>query len=152
MNNMGKRILPPEELMPEYEELLRAGAVLPLVVSGGSMLPFLAPGRDTVCLKAIDRPLRRGDIVLYRRADGRYILHRLNRISGEKCWFVGDAQDDIEGPLDVKCAIAYVVEVLRKGKSQKPGCFCWDFFENIWPRAVGSRRRLIKLYSRIRSK
>lgn len=152
MKNTGKRILTPEELMPEYEELLRAGAVLPLVVSGGSMLPFLAPGRDTVYLKAIDRPLRRGDIVFYRRADGRYILHRLHRIDGEKCWFVGDAQDDIEGPLNIKCAFAYVTEALRKGKTQKPGCICWDFFENIWPLAVGSRKGLISLYSRIRSK
>ena len=152
MRDMGKRTLSPEELMPQYEELLRAGAELPLVVSGGSMLPFLAPGRDTVYLRSIDRALKRGDIVFYRRADGRYILHRLHRIDGDKCWFVGDAQDDIEGPLNIKCACAYVTQALRKGKTQKPGCFCWNFFERVWLRAVGRRRRLIELYSGIRSK
>ena len=38
---MEKRILSAEELMPEYTELLKAGAELPLSVSGASRLPFL---------------------------------------------------------------------------------------------------------------
>lgn len=54
---MEKRILSAEELMPEYTELLKAGAELPLSVSGASMLPFLYPGRDAVFLKR-----RRGNL------------------------------------------------------------------------------------------
>ena len=103
---MSARILPASVLMPEYEALLREGAELPLVVSGGSMLPFLAPGRDSVLLKAPDRPLRRGDIVFYRRRNGMYVLHRLLRIRDGACWMVGDAQTLVEGPLSEDCICA----------------------------------------------
>lgn len=147
-----KRTVSPEELMPEYIELLKSGAELPLTVSGSSMIPFLAPGRDSVVLRGIDRELRRGDIVFYRRKDGRYILHRLYSVDGDKLWFVGDAQDEIEGPLSRDCAFAYVAEARRKNKTQKQGCFWWDFFEKTWIHTVGSRRRLLALYSHLRSK
>ena len=43
-----KKIFAADVLIPEYRALLAEGAELPLVVSGGSMLPFLAPGGDTV--------------------------------------------------------------------------------------------------------
>ena len=147
-----KKILNPDELMPGYVELLRSGAELPLTISGGSMLPFLAPGRDSVLLRGIDRELRRGDIVFYRRANGRYILHRLYRIEGDKLWFVGDAQDEIEGPLSRDCAFAYVVSAKRKNKIQKRGCFWWDFFEKTWLVTVGSRKKILAAYSHLRSK
>ena len=60
------RVVDTESLMRDYRSALADGAELPLVVSGGSMRPFLAPGRDTVYLRAPDRPLRRGDIAFYR--------------------------------------------------------------------------------------
>lgn len=147
-----KRILSPDALMPEYVELLKSGAELPLTVSGSSMIPFLAPGRDSVLLRGIDRELKRGDIVFYRRADGRYILHRLYRIENDSLWFVGDAQDEIEGPLNRDCAFAYVVSAQRKNKTQKRGCFWWDFFEKIWLVTVGNRRKILAAYSHIGSK
>ena len=93
------RVVDTESLMRDYRSALADGAELPLVVSGGSMRPFLAPGRDTVYLRAPDRPLRRGDIAFYRRADGQYVLHRICRARGGQFWFVGDAQDVREGPL-----------------------------------------------------
>ncbi len=146
-----RRIVSTDELMPEYTELLKNGAVLPLTVSGSSMIPFLAPDRDSVLLKGIDRELIRGDIVFYRRPDGSYILHRLYRIEGDKLWFVGDAQDRVEGPLDISCAFAYVTQATRKNKTQKKGCFWWDFFEKVWIKTVGSRAKILSAYSFIRS-
>ena len=100
------RVVDTESLMRDYRSALADGAELPLVVSGGSMRPFLAPGRDTVYLRAPDRPLRRGDIAFYRRADGQYVLHRICRARGGQFWFVGDAQDVREGPLPASCVFA----------------------------------------------
>ena len=148
---MSPRILPASVLMPEYEALLREGAELPLVISGGSMLPFLAPGRDSVMLKARDRPLRRGDIVFYRRANGAYILHRLLRVRNGSCWMVGDAQTVVEGPLDIDCIFAYVTAAQRKGKVEKPGTFWWDFFAHTWLRVIPLRRIIMKIYGACRA-
>ena len=147
---MSPRVLPASVLMPEYEELLRQGAELPLVISGGSMLPFLAPGRDSVLLKAPDRQLRRGDIVFYRRANGDYILHRLLRVRDGKCWMVGDAQLLVEGPLPETCVFAYVTQVQRKGKIEKPGTACWALFAHGWLALRPVRRPVMRIYGRVR--
>ena len=64
-------------LLEQYRELLQTAQTLPLVATGNSMAPFLADRRDTVYLSRIERPLRRGDIVLYQRESGAYILHRI---------------------------------------------------------------------------
>ena len=145
---MSTRVLPASVLMPEYEALLLEGAELPLVISGSSMLPFLAPGRDTVLLKKPDRPLKRGDIVFYRRRNGDYILHRLLRIRDGRCWMIGDAQTVIEGPLDEPCIFAYVTRVRRKGKTEKPGTFRLEFFARTWLRVIPARHVIMKLYGR----
>lgn len=147
---MSPRVLPAAVLMPEYEALLKEGAELPLVISGGSMLPFLAPGRDSVLLKTPDRALRRGDIVFYRRKDGSYILHRLLRVRGDRCWMVGDAQTVIEGPLDRSCIFAYVTRVQRKGRVEKPGMFWWDFFEHTWLTLRPMRHGIMRFYGLVR--
>lgn len=53
------RIVQAEAWMAELEELLDTYGLAPLPVSGSSMTPFLAPGRDTVHLAKITGPLRR---------------------------------------------------------------------------------------------
>lgn len=65
--------MPPEVLLEDYCRLLQNDgniAALPLQVSGNSMFPFLTHGRDTVYLSRLTRPVRRGDVLLYRRDSG----------------------------------------------------------------------------------
>ena len=64
------KIQQPEVLLEEYRRLLWEDPsidVLPLVITGNSMSPFLVHGRDTVYLSRLSRPARRGDMMLYRR-------------------------------------------------------------------------------------
>ena len=144
------RVVDTETLMRDYRSALADGAELPLVVSGGSMRPFLAPGRDTVYLRAPDRPLRRGDIAFYRRADGQYVLHRICRARGGQFWFAGDAQDVREGPLPASCVFAYVTAVRRKGRLEKPGTPLWTLFSGPWLCVIGRRQRILHVYGRLR--
>ena len=143
---MSPKTLPASVLMPEYETLLRHGAELPLVVSGESMLPFLRPGLDTVYLKAIDAPLRRGDVAFYRRADGSYVLHRVFRAEAGRYWFLGDAQSRVEGPLDASCVFAYVTAVRRGDALLRPESLIWRLFAGPWLKAVRCRRFVLKPY------
>ena len=70
-------------LMEQYRELLETVDTLPLQVTGSSMTPFLAPGRDSVLLTKPGERLRRGDIALYRRDSGSYIMHRVYRCGSD---------------------------------------------------------------------
>ena len=145
------KYMAPEVLMEEYRRLLQEGSVdaLPLIVSGNSMTPFLINGRDTVYLSRLERPARRGDILLYRRRSGSYVLHRVYRVTAEGYTMVGDNQQRLEPGIREDQVLALVTRVERKGVLLEPGCPMWDFFEKVWIRLVPLRKVLHRLYSNI---
>jgi len=65
-------------IFPVITELLDSGQTARITVTGNSMYPFLRAGRDSVELsKASFQEINRGDIVLIKRTNGIYILHRV---------------------------------------------------------------------------
>lgn len=62
---------------------LSCGEKVFLTVTGNSMLPFLADGRDRVVLQRIEKRPKKGDIIFYRRKNGAYVLHRVVGRRGE---------------------------------------------------------------------
>lgn len=133
--------------MRNIREMIDMGEEVPLVVTGGSMLPFLAGGRDTVLLKKAPEKLQRGMIALYVRPDGSFILHRIAKCEGENLFFVGDAQTVIEGPLPSSVVFAVVTKAKRKGVIIDERSAIWKFFEKTWLDLIRYRRIIIKLYS-----
>ena len=133
--------------MEKYRLLLEQGETLTLPVLGGSMAPFLVDRRDAVWLTAPARPPRVGDIVLYQRKNGAYILHRICKKQGGVYTLVGDAQTIVEPGIEENQIFAVAVRARRKGKTQKPGCFWWEFFARIWVRVIPLRPALLRAYS-----
>lgn len=143
------QVVETEELLENYRELLQTVDILPLRVSGNSMTPFLVHGRDTVYLSRMSGPLKVGDMVLYRRKSGDYILHRICRLEDGAYCMVGDAQNVLEHGIERGQIFAVVRWVQRKGKRQAPGSFWWVFFEKAWVRMVPWRPMIIRLYGTI---
>lgn len=149
------KIQSPEVLLEEYRLLLQSDdtvEALPLQVSGNSMSPFLTHGRDTVYLSRLSRPVRRGDILLYRRDSGTYVLHRVFAVTAQGYTMLGDAQIIPETGIRPEQVIAVVSRVVRRGKSLEPGAFCWKFYEKNWPRLRGVRRLAGKIIRTLRRK
>lgn len=149
------RVLPPEVLLEEYRRLLETEQnvhALPLVISGSSMTPFLVHGRDTVYLSRLERPIRRGDVLLYQRRNGAYVLHRVYSVEQGSCTMVGDAQTELEPGICRDQVIAIMTSAQRKGKRQAPGCFWWEFFEKVWIRMVPVRRAVWNGYSALKGR
>lgn len=145
--NTERHILPPETLVPKIMALLEVCDAVPLVITGGSMTPFLAHHRDTVYLSKPRRQLKRGDMIFYRRDDGRYVLHRICRIKDGTYWLIGDAQTGIEPGIRPDQVIALVIAVRRKGRLIKPGDISWEFFEHCWIRMIPLRPVFFKIHS-----
>lgn len=145
------KVVDTRELLESYRELLPQVDTLPLVVSGNSMSPFLVHGRDTVHLAAPGaRPLQKGDIVLYQREDGSYILHRICGVSSTvppAYSIIGDAHTVVERNVRREQIFAVVKWVDRKGKRQAPGSFWWEFFARVWVRMIPLRRPLLRAYT-----
>ena len=140
------RVEDPQALMPKLLALLEDTDAVPLVISGSSMTPFLVHRRDTVYLSRVQRPLKRGDMILFRRDCGDYILHRILRAENGRYILIGDAQNWVE-PVREDQILALVTAVRRKEKLLKEGDFCWMFFEKIWLRMIHLRHPMMKLYT-----
>ena len=87
--------VPMSALTPLMEEILTSGGTVELTVTGRSMEPMLHDGVSRVRLAA-PRKLRRGDLPLYRRADGSYVLHRITAMGADGVTCCGDAQWTLE--------------------------------------------------------
>lgn len=143
----------PQILLEEYHRILEEEeevAALPLTVTGNSMSPFLIHGRDTVYLSRLTRPPRRGDILLYRRSTGGYVLHRVYAVKKDGLTMVGDAQTALEPGIQERQVLAVVTAVLRKDIKLEPGSFWWMFFEKIWIRLLPVRKPIRWTYNRFR--
>lgn len=105
--------IPMEALYSILETQLQLGeAQLP--VTGISMTPTIRGGRDFVRLRRLDRPAKRGDILLYRRENGQFILHRVLK-GGEVLTCCGDRQLEVE-TVKPEQALAVVTAICRKGR------------------------------------
>lgn len=134
------RMVDTKEYLDVVCDLLREGRNnVPVTVAGSSMTPFFHHG-DTVYLNLPQKPLKKGDVVLYVRPTGQYVLHRIIRVNSDgSLIMLGDAQVDrewIEGSAAVR---GIVVKVLHRGKVLTRSSFRWWFFEKIWPCVVPLR-------------
>lgn len=131
------------ELLDSICELLKEGhSAVAMPVSGGSMCPFLHSG-DTAFLD-VSEDYKKGDIILYKRADNRYILHRIVKINGDVLFCSGDAQKALER-VDKNSVCAKVCHVSHKGKMIVKDSFRWKFYAHIWLFIRPIRPTLLKL-------
>lgn len=134
------------EYVSVLKELVEEGKEVSMLIAGSSMAPFLCHQRDRIIFKKPDRELKRGDMVFYQRESGQYVMHRIYKIKQDGYYMVGDAQTEIEGPLQEKQIFALITKVERKRKWMEPGDFWWEFFEKVWARLISFRKIFVRMY------
>ena len=140
------KVVDTKEYVSVLKELVEEGKEVSMLIAGSSMSPFLAHERDYIFFKKPVAPIKRGDMVFYQRRNGQYIMHRVWKVENNKYYMVGDAQMEIEGPLERDQIFAIITKVKRKGKWCEPGDFWWEFFKKVWIRIVPLRRFLVTAY------
>lgn len=150
----GKRV-PMAALIEVISLQLETAGKANLTVTGYSMLPMLKQFRDSVQLEPITGKLQAGDIALYRRDNGNYILHRVIRLTPEGYLFCGDNQYDLE-PVRQDQLEARVCGFSRKGKQHQldaPAyrlyCWCSVHLFGIRKCYIRLRRCFGRLHSRL---
>lgn len=81
--------IPNEIMLTEVSRILSEGSDVVIMTKGCSMLPFIRGDRDSVELHRFES-YKPGDIALCRLPEGRWVLHRIVRIEGEKVLLKGD--------------------------------------------------------------
>ena len=145
---MDKRQMDTALWMGELEAILQMGKDVPLNITGNSMAPFLRHDRDQVLLRTCTAPIRRGDILLYKRPNGQYILHRVVKVKRDHLWMAGDAQHILE-QVSPDWVIARAVKARRNGKWLTPKSPVWQFYRHLWRLTLPFRNTLRQLHIRL---
>ena len=135
--------------MPLMIESLNLGQKVKFSPKGISMLPLIREGKDSVVLEKPDGMLAPYDIALYRRADGKYVLHRIVAVDRNGRYVcMGDNQIAKEFGITHDQVIAKVMGINR-GRHQVnlDGCFYRSYCK-LWYHG----RRGIRLLRRAKQK
>lgn len=118
-----------------------------ITVTGDSMFPLWRHKRDTVVLTKCDKTtLKKGDIPLYRRTTGQYVMHRIIKVNHESYNLCGDAQTQIEYNLPTENVIAVVKAFTRKEKNYCCSDLRYKTYTVLWMRLFSCRRIILKCY------
>lgn len=141
---MNKRVAM-SELSPLMAETLQNDGKVIFTTTGTSMLPLLRHRKDRVCLiKPQEQPLKKYDLPLFVRDDGKYILHRIVRVTPDGYKVTGDNQSVIEYPVRHSQVIGVVQGIFRGGRYISCDSFLYRAYCRIWVSAYPVRCLFLK--------
>ena len=155
---LSKRRLPMEQLAQLITLQLESGGRANLTVTGSSMLPMLRNGVDAVELIQPTGQGQKGDILLYRRKNGQYVLHRVIALTDSGYICCGDNQAERE-PVDREQVLAVVDGFTRGGKRYDLSNGFYRLYTALWVGLfplrryyIAVRRPLGRLRTRLKKK
>ena len=167
-NPMAERFVgvPLDQLAPIMSECMAQGQEVVLTITGHSMSPFMRHQKDQVVLVACDpHALQPGDVPLYQRRNGKYVLHRIverddgvvrtrygvkealpSRSAGLRYTMLGDAQWQEEPGIEPDQIVAVATAFISRGKRWE--CDSTSYCRNRlhWHRMLPLRKGIVFFY------
>ena len=136
-----------------YEELLARDGYFVGPPVGVSMNPLLRMGRDVMVIRPCERP-HFLDVVLFRRDDGTYVLHRIVGRTAKGYTLRGDNQFFNEYGVRQEQILGRMSDFCRNGKTiscKRPSVVLYGFLRWVYCSAgvllVRVKRRMIRFRS-----
>lgn len=143
------RVISMADLSPLLEEVLRSGRQVELTATGCSMRPMLWGGVSKVRL-TVPEKLRRGDVILYKRSSGTYVLHRITAMTGTGYVCCGDAQTMLEPGVMPEQVLAAMQAFTWRGRWVKCSDRRYQMYWRVWLALRPARRVLMGIRRRLR--
>lgn len=138
-----------QDLGPVIKEITDIGMSTELTVTGMSMYPLLRNRLDRVRLSKAD-DIKKYDIVLYRRENGAYILHRILKTGKDYVCCAGDNETELEKGVSIEKIIAKVTHIKRGTRDIDINSFIYRSYVRLWAFIFPLRRIVIYAYIKIR--
>ena len=155
-----------DELAPIMAECMEQGQEVVFTITGNSMSPFLRNRKDQVVLTTCDpTTLQPGDVPLYRRRSGKYVLHRLverddgvtrtrygldealpSRCDSLRYTMLGDAQWQEEPGIAPDQIIVVATAFISRGKRWECDSDAYRANRLRWHRLLWLRPLLVRTY------
>lgn len=133
-----------ETMFPLIEATIASGGSVKLKVSGYSMYPLVASRRDSVLLTKADN-IKVGDVPLYKRDDGSYILHRIVGKKDGAFYTMGDYETKKEYPVYPEQIVAKASGFYRKEKFIDCNSKRYKLYKIFWTHTLFLRPLLLNL-------
>ena len=131
------------------EEALKTRGTLTHGCRGVSMRPMLRGGRDYFTVRAKDgQRCRRGDVVLYRRPPGEYVLHRIIKVRPDGYVILGDNCEQLEPGIRDEDVLGVLTDFVRKDRAHRVTDPGYKLYAFLWLHTASLRIIIKKTYSR----
>ena len=122
-----------EQLVAVMTDVFSAGGTFRFFPTGGSMRPMLRERRDTVLLcSPTQRPPQKYDVVLYRRTNGQFVLHRIIGQKENGFLLCGDHQYVPESGIRAEQVVGVLIGFCRKGRETSVHSLGYRLYAAIW--------------------
>ncbi len=131
-----------KEILPIMEESLENGMEVTFTTNGNSMLPLLKTG-ESVTIKRT-AAYKKGDVVLFRKPDGGFVLHRICKMDKNLIYTCGDSLTGIDEPITADKILGKAVAFIKKEKTLKITDFSYKIYKLLYLSAVGKALRKLR--------
>lgn len=142
-------------LSPLMEEILRSGGSVELTATGNSMRPMLLHRISKVRL-APPGSLQKGDLPLYRRDNGAFVLHRVIALQNGSYTLCGDAQWHPEPGIRPEQIVAVATDFCRRnrwrscrGRAYRAYWQIWLWIRPMRRLVVGGSRKVFRMLRKL---
>lgn len=104
------------KLRTVMDSVINTGGEFKMISRGTSMLPMLRNGVDTIVIVKAEMPLKVGDVPLYVRENGEYVLHRIVKVKKDGYVLRGDNQTVSEYPICENQIAGVLTAYIKDGK------------------------------------
>lgn len=129
-------------------EALESHGEVSFVSAGRSMLPIIRDRKDTITLVKPRKAIKPGDVVFYRRDNGKFVLHRVMFVNSGTFVMRGDNQWDNEYNIRCDQIIGILKCIERNGKIHN--VTDWDYM--MYVKFLPIIRFIRKTYYGLKSK
>ncbi len=135
------------EISPLINGCFDDGLDVVLTVTGNSMQPLLEHNRDQVVLRKPEvGKLKKGDVPLYIRRNGQYVLHRIVAVNDGVYTMLGDAQTAVEKGIKPEQIVAVAKGFYRKNRFIDCNGVIYRQWVGLWWRLRRIRPYLLKAH------
>ena len=115
-----------------FEQMLESEGQLIYTNVGTSMLPLIRQGRDLMIIEKPNGRLKKYAVPLYKRADGKYVIHRILKVSDKDYVICGDNCWQKEYGITDANIIGELVGVVRDGKEISLDSWQCKLYAHLW--------------------
>lgn len=131
------------------EAALREQGQLRLEISGSSMQPLLKAGKNTVHMRYLTKDPQPLDVVLFRRADGSFVLHRIISVCGGSYTLCGDHQTKPEHGIARRQIFGRMEGYYTGERYHSCSSLAYRLYARLWSGAIPLRRLWFALRQRL---